>query len=72
MRKTILTILGSAALATSFVQVAAATERHHARKAEHAVVGQTVRDSNAAWGNSDAQPNWSRYEGGAISAPAGH
>ena len=68
MRKTILTILGSAALAASFVQVAAATERHHARKTDHAVVDQTLR----AWSNSYAQPNWSRYEGGAISAPAGH
>ena len=72
MRKTILTILGSAALGASFVQLATATEHHHARKTDHAVVGQTLRASNAAWGSSYAQPNWSRYEGGAISAPAGH
>lgn len=79
MRKTILTILGSAALAASFVQVAAATERHHVRRAQRApVTQQTYRDTNAwvdpyaqpNWGY--AQPNWSRYEGGAISAPAGH
>ena len=77
MRKTILTILGSAALAASLVQVAAAAERHHVRKAERAPVSQTYRNSNA-WvdpyaqpGWSYAEPNWSRYEGGAISAPAG-
>jgi hypothetical protein len=71
MHKTILTILGSAALAASFVQVAAAAEHHHVRKADRAPVSQTVRDSNA-WVDTYAQPNWSRYEGGAISAPAGH
>ena len=71
MRKTILTILGSAALAASFVQVAAAAERHHVRKADRAAVIQTYRNSNA-WVDPYAQSNWSRYEGGAISAPAGH
>jgi hypothetical protein len=78
MRKTILTILGLAALAASFVQVAAAAERHHVRKADRAPVVQTFRNSNA-WVDPYAQPNWSyaqsnrsRYEGGAISAPAGH
>ena len=70
MRKTILTILGAAALAASFVQIAAAAERHHVRKADRAPVSQTFRDSNA-WTNGYAQPDWSRYEGGAISAPAG-
>ena len=73
MYKTILTILGSAALATSFVQVAAAAEHHHARKVYRAPVVQTFRDSNAGLDTyTYAQPNWSRYEGGAISAPAGH
>jgi hypothetical protein len=73
MHKTILTILGSAALAASFVQVAAAAERHHARRAYHAPVTQTLRDSNA-WVDTYtyAQPDRSRYAGGAISAPAGH
>src|SRR5438477_1006502 len=85
MRKTILTILGAAALAASFVQVAAATERHHVRKVERAPVSQPYRNSNA-WVDPYSQPNWSyaqpdwsygqsnwsRYEGGAISAPAGH
>jgi hypothetical protein len=73
MRKTIQTILGSAALAASFVQVAAAAEHHHVRKADRAPVVQTFRDSNAGVDTyTYAQPNWSRYEGGAISAPAGH
>jgi hypothetical protein len=70
MHKTILTILGSAALAASFVQVAAAAERHHARKVYRAPVVQTFRDSNA-WVDTHTDPYWSRYEGGAISAPAG-
>jgi hypothetical protein len=71
MRKTILTLLGSAALAASFVQFAAAAERHHARKVYRAPVVQTFRDSNA-WVDTHTPPYWSRYEGGAISAPAGH
>jgi hypothetical protein len=75
MRKTILTILGAAALAASFVQVATAAERHHVRKAHRAPVVQTFRNSNA-WVDpyaqpTYAQPNWGLYEGGAISAPAG-
>jgi hypothetical protein len=70
MRKTILTILGTAALSASFVQVAAAAERHHVRKVNRAPVTQTFRDSNA-WVDTYTQSNWSRFEGGAISAPAG-
>jgi hypothetical protein len=71
MRKTILTILGSVALAASFVQVAAAAERHHVRKTDRAPVSQTVRDSNAAWADTYAQPGWSGYYSGGYSAPAG-
>jgi hypothetical protein len=71
MHKTILTLLGSAALAASFVQVAAAAERHHARNVYRTPAVQTFRDSNA-WVDTHTQPYWSRYEGGAISAPAGH
>ena len=63
--------LTNAALAASFVQVATAAERHHVRKAYRAPVVQTFRDSNA-WVDTHTQPDWSRYEGGAISAPAGH
>jgi hypothetical protein len=71
MRKTILTILGAAALTASLAQVAAAAERHHVRKAYRAPISQAFGDSNA-WVDTYTQPNWSRYEGGAISAPAGH
>jgi hypothetical protein len=72
MRKTVLTILGSALLAASLVQVAAAAE-HKGRKADRAQVrvSEPLRATDAyAWAPS-VQPNWSRYEGGAISAPAG-
>ena len=79
MRKTILTILGSALLAASTVQIAAAAEHHKARKVYRAPapVSEDFRDSNAyappvyapisPW----AQPGRSRYENGAMSAPAG-
>jgi hypothetical protein len=73
MRKTILTILGSALLAASTVQIAAAAE-HKNRKAESAppLVSEPVRDANASAFYPAPLPNWSRYyEGGAISAPAG-
>jgi hypothetical protein len=81
MRKTILIILGSIALAASAVQFAAAAERHHVQRAQRAPAPahQTFRDSNAwahrrdAWANPYyAQPDWKRYEDGALSAPAGH
>jgi hypothetical protein len=36
-------------------------------------VSETFRDSNAYYGwPAPAQSDWSRYSGGAISAPAGH
>jgi hypothetical protein len=74
MRKTILTILGSAVLAASTVQIAAAAEHHKARTADRAPapVTEEFRNSNAYWPAPSAGPGWSRYEGGAISAPAGH
>jgi hypothetical protein len=75
MRKTILTILGSALLAALTVQFAAAAEHHNGRKIYRAPapVSEDFRNSNAfyaapyAWGRSD----WSRYVNGAESAPAG-
>ena len=72
MRKTILTILGSAMLVTATVQFAAAAE-HKSRKADHAPVATTgqFRNSNAAWPSPAGQSDWSRYSGG-YSAPAGH
>jgi hypothetical protein len=91
MKKTILTILGSALLAASTVQIAAA-EQYKGRRAERAPapVSEPFRNANNAYGWNinnaygrnayDAygwappawvQPGWSRYEDGAMSAPAG-
>jgi len=71
MHNTILTVLAASLMAASTVQMAAAAERHHARKA--APVSEQFRNANnaVAW---PAQPNWvSDYtEGHVISAPAGH
>jgi hypothetical protein len=75
MRKTILTILGAALLAASTVQIAAAAEHHKARKANHAPapVSEPIRNSNAyyGWPSPSIESGWSRYENGAMSAPAG-
>jgi len=85
MRKTILTILGSALLAASLTQAAAAAEHHKARKIVRAPASasQQFRNSNdyyapaaptfapvAPW----AQPGWSgsSFEDEAMSPPAGH
>ena len=74
MRKTILTILGSALLAASTVQIAAAAEHHKVRKVDRAPapVSEPFRDTNAYWPAPLAQPGRSRYQNGAMSAPAGH
>ena len=73
MRKMILIIIGSALLLASTAQIAAA-EHHKARKLyrTQVPVTETIRDSNAYYGWPSAQPDWSRYEYGAGSAPAGH
>jgi hypothetical protein len=74
MRKMILIIIGSALLLASTAQIAAAAEHHKARKLyrTQVPVTETIRDSNAYYGWPSAQPDWSRYEYGAGSAPAGH
>jgi hypothetical protein len=76
MRKTILTILASALLAATTVQIAAAAEHHRGHKADRApaaAASEQIRNSNAyAWPSPAAEPGWSRYESGALSAPAGH
>jgi hypothetical protein len=80
MRKTIFTILGSALLVAATAQIAAAAEHNKARKIyrERAPVSDTLRNSNAFNSNAywptpyAAAPDWSRYENGAESAPAGH
>jgi hypothetical protein len=71
MRKTILTILGSALIAASATQMAAAAQSHRSHKADRAplTTNEQFRDSNAAW--PAAQPDWSRYSSGGLSAPAG-
>jgi hypothetical protein len=72
MKKTILTILGSALVAAATVQFAAAAERHQTRKADRltAPASEPFRNSNAAWPSQQVQPDWSHYSGG-YSAPAG-
>jgi hypothetical protein len=71
MRKTF-AILGATLIAAATIQAAAASDRHHARKAQPAPMTQSVRDSNAAiWPSQPTAPDWSRYANGAMSAPAG-
>jgi hypothetical protein len=71
MKKTILTLVGSALIAASAMQMAAAAQPHRSHKADRAPVttNEQFRDSNAAW--PAAQPDWSRYSSGGLSAPAG-
>jgi hypothetical protein len=71
MRKTILTLLGSALIAVSAAQMASAAQPHRSHKADRAPATTTeqFRNANAAW-ESTPQPDWSRYSGG-YSAPAG-
>ena len=68
MRKTILTVLTSALIAASASQIAAAAERHHARKAERVVASEQFRNAN----NSVAAPVQSGWTYSGFSAPAGH
>jgi hypothetical protein len=73
MRKTMLTILGSALLVAASVQFATAAQRHHG-KADRAVATQQQTrnaDAYAAWPAPAAQSDAYRYSGG-YSAPAGH
>ena len=72
MRKTILTILGSALIVATSVQFAAAAQHHH-RNADQVVTSQQQTrnaDAYAAWPAPAVQHDWSRYSGG-YSAPAG-
>jgi hypothetical protein len=75
MRKTILTVLGTALLVVSATQMASATE-HRSHKADRAAVSRTeqFRNSNASVA---VQPEWPGYGYGdgyyshGFSAPAG-
>ncbi|QDW40063.1 hypothetical protein FFI89_024740 [Bradyrhizobium sp. KBS0727] len=70
MRKTILTILGSALIVSASVQFADAAQRHHGNRAVTSQQLGRNADAYAAWPAPAAQPDWSRYSGG-YSAPAG-
>jgi uncharacterized protein (DUF3084 family) len=67
MRKTVLTVLASALFATSTMQVASASERHHVRKADRAVTAGQFRNAN----NSLPAPAVSYWPYSGYSAPAG-
>jgi hypothetical protein len=71
MQKTILTIAGSALIALSTVQFAAASE-HQNRVHHRTHISAQFRDTNAY--AAPAQQEWSGYgyTGGGMSAPAGH
>jgi hypothetical protein len=73
MRKTILTLLGSALIVATSVQFAAAAPRHHGKADRAATTQQQTRnaDAYAAWPSPAAQSDAYRYSGG-FSAPAGH
>jgi hypothetical protein len=69
MKKTILTIAGSALIALSTVQFAAASEQHHGRVHHRAY--SELRNSNAFVAPAyEVAPEAYRYSGG-FSAPAG-
>ena len=74
MRNIILTVLGASVIAALTAQTAVAAESHHARKTDRATVTEQFRNSNAyaAPAYVAVQPDWSRYSGGGMSAPAGH
>jgi hypothetical protein len=74
MRKTMLTILGSALIVATSVQFAAAAQRHHGNANRAVATEQQTRNSNAyaAWPAPTVQSDEVyRYSGG-FSAPAGH
>jgi opacity protein-like surface antigen len=73
MRKTILTVIGSALIVATSVQFAAAGQKHQGKADRAAAAQQQTRnnDAYAAWPAPAAQSDWAyRYSGG-YSAPAG-
>lgn len=72
MRKTILTVLGSALIVASAAQAASAAENHRAHRVVRAPaqVSEQVRNANN-YVPAPTQNDWSRYQNGAYSAPAG-
>ena len=72
MRKTILTLLGTALLVTATAQIADAAQQQRKVHRAPAATSEQFRNSNAAWPQQQVQSGyWSRYSGG-YSAPAGH
>ena len=67
MKKTVLTIVGSALIVFSAVQMAAATEQHH--RVHHRAYSE-FRDTNAYAAPAYTASETSRYSGG-FSDPAG-
>ncbi len=76
MSKMIVTLVGSALVMASTLQMAAAAEHPGARKVHRtpATVSERVRQSNDYAPGPAINPDYSRYAtgGGVISAPAGH
>ena len=72
MQKTILAILGSALIVASAAQAASATEHHRLHRVARAPaqVSEPVRNANA-YIPVPTRDDWSRYQNGAYSAPAG-
>jgi len=73
MRRTILTVLGSALIVAASVQFATAAQRHHGKTDRTVTSSQQTRNADAysAWPAPAVQSDWaSRYSGG-YSAPAG-
>ena len=70
MRKTILTLLGSAFLVTATAHIADAAQQQRKAHRAPAATSEPFRNSNAAWPQQQVQSDWSRYSGG-YSAPAG-
>jgi uncharacterized membrane protein len=75
MQKTILMIAGSALIALSTVQLAAASE-HHGRVQHRSTAAAQFRQSNAYVAPAAVQPEWpgygyGGYYSGGYSAPAG-
>jgi hypothetical protein len=72
MQTTVLTILGSALIVASAAQAASATEhrRLHRVARAPAQISEPVRNANA-YVPALTLDDWSRYQNGAYSAPAG-
>jgi hypothetical protein len=74
MRKTIPTILASAVITVSAIQMAAAAERHHPRKAATVSASEKFNNANNSIAPQPTESNayFGYYSGGGMSAPAGH